>query len=807
MGKIKEESRGLETRSRLYRGNSILVHGGSGALGQAVISIALAYGCDIYTTVSNIKKKQFLLKLFPELKEDQIGNSRDCTFKDMVLRGTKGKGCHIVISCVTGELRTATLYCCSSFGFVVDTSLLLEKEEYNFEMYCLDKCISYCTQQFSTLFEPQNAKDLKRLQLMVSEGIARGYVRPISRVVYAAGEVSRALRLQAGSKHSGRVLLHVQNNDISSTHANFRVNCSADGIQVLLLNNEVLGMQLVDRLISRGARKFVLHCSNKTNSILFKVRSWQKQGVQCTVSYGSAWNENIFDNKILEQVEGIYCLLNSKTQNNNISSSLEKLNSTIRRSNCSLKYFAVIDTRKEVGELIKLTKPHEVFTSIKLPPLKEELRESNFDEDFISINNAVDAIEKALCYKQRVLEVHCSKKPNGNLLHAVADRAGIAIPNDVSHDATLKDLGMNLSKAHNIRTCLYDDYNILLDDSIIPSLKIKDLQDLENGMVKNSFTETKGLKTFFAYIEQDAIQATTDIVFLPTLTISADLRGDEFDIGQTFLCIIPGVEGLHMRFPELSERLKLPALVLQPGLDRPHETIQEMAQRYVEILLKKTQMKKCFYLLGYESGVLVALEMGAILEDHGLTGTIFCIGGAPKEVQATFEEKLGYLKTEESLQIAVARHLFTLLINDDNLEDLENVLNSNFVWKEKLSLCVRKLLGRFNHSIQYVQEFIDAAYARIIQARRYNSKPRPLRSLLISIRPRSTAYKPYSLQGHSQQKVIEYNLEAPLAYAAQDLQCAAIVNRHLDDDVVTEFEKINLCENYIMKYDSYMGID
>lgn len=47
---------------------SVLIHGGAGALGQAVISIALAHDCEVFTTVSDIGKKHFLMKLFPTLK-------------------------------------------------------------------------------------------------------------------------------------------------------------------------------------------------------------------------------------------------------------------------------------------------------------------------------------------------------------------------------------------------------------------------------------------------------------------------------------------------------------------------------------------------------------------------------------------------------------------------------------------------------------------------------------------------------------------------------------------------------------------
>lgn len=53
---------------RFISGISVLIHGGAGALGQAAISICLAFKCKVFTTVSDRQKKAFLLKLFPELK-------------------------------------------------------------------------------------------------------------------------------------------------------------------------------------------------------------------------------------------------------------------------------------------------------------------------------------------------------------------------------------------------------------------------------------------------------------------------------------------------------------------------------------------------------------------------------------------------------------------------------------------------------------------------------------------------------------------------------------------------------------------
>lgn len=52
----------------IAKGNTILIHAGSGGIGLAAIRIALAYGLQVFTTVSTEQKKKFILSLFPQLK-------------------------------------------------------------------------------------------------------------------------------------------------------------------------------------------------------------------------------------------------------------------------------------------------------------------------------------------------------------------------------------------------------------------------------------------------------------------------------------------------------------------------------------------------------------------------------------------------------------------------------------------------------------------------------------------------------------------------------------------------------------------
>lgn len=56
------------TFNPIKKGNSILIHAGSGGIGLAAIRVAFAYGMEVFTTVSNQKKKEFIMQTFPQLK-------------------------------------------------------------------------------------------------------------------------------------------------------------------------------------------------------------------------------------------------------------------------------------------------------------------------------------------------------------------------------------------------------------------------------------------------------------------------------------------------------------------------------------------------------------------------------------------------------------------------------------------------------------------------------------------------------------------------------------------------------------------
>lgn len=52
---------------KMKKGESVLIHAGTGGVGQAAINVCLFYGCEIFTTVGTPEKREFIRKTFPSV--------------------------------------------------------------------------------------------------------------------------------------------------------------------------------------------------------------------------------------------------------------------------------------------------------------------------------------------------------------------------------------------------------------------------------------------------------------------------------------------------------------------------------------------------------------------------------------------------------------------------------------------------------------------------------------------------------------------------------------------------------------------
>jgi fatty acid synthase, animal type len=92
----------LIMRGNLQEGESVLIHSGAGGVGQAAIFICQSLNCEVFVTVGNEEKRDFIKSKF-NIDDTHIGNSHDTSFERQIMTVTKGKGVDIVLNSLTDD--------------------------------------------------------------------------------------------------------------------------------------------------------------------------------------------------------------------------------------------------------------------------------------------------------------------------------------------------------------------------------------------------------------------------------------------------------------------------------------------------------------------------------------------------------------------------------------------------------------------------------------------------------------------------------------------------------------------------------
>lgn len=189
---------------KIKKGYKVLIHAGSGGVGQAAITLALHECCEIFTTVGSQEKRQFIKTLFPQIDDDHIGNSRDTSFEQLVLRQTKGQGVDLVLNCLGGEKLQASVRCLRVGGQFLEIGKFDVLSNNSIGMQVFLREISFnriLLEKISTA--PSETK--KTLWNFLYEGLKDGVVKPLNRTVFSMDQIEEAFRYMAAGKHIGKV--------------------------------------------------------------------------------------------------------------------------------------------------------------------------------------------------------------------------------------------------------------------------------------------------------------------------------------------------------------------------------------------------------------------------------------------------------------------------------------------------------------------------------------------------------------------------------------------------------------------------
>ncbi|KAL7945289.1 putative polyketide synthase [Trichoderma barbatum] len=199
----------LRDIARLQRGESILVHSGAGAVGQAAIGLAKAFGVEeIYATAGSLERAELISKTFG-IPAERILSSRDLDLGDRILALTNGRGVDVVVGSLSGDAFSESCSAIAPFGRIIQ---LCERDVANggrVDMKHLQRnaSLSVVSMAFLARERPLVFKELLETCFNMLQNRALALTSPIT--THHASKVAEQLRLMHAGDHVGKMVFHM----------------------------------------------------------------------------------------------------------------------------------------------------------------------------------------------------------------------------------------------------------------------------------------------------------------------------------------------------------------------------------------------------------------------------------------------------------------------------------------------------------------------------------------------------------------------------------------------------------------------
>nr|XP_050029751.1 fatty acid synthase-like [Dermacentor andersoni] len=287
----------LLMRGHMRAGESILVHSGSGGVGQAAICIALSMGCTVFTTVGNQQKREYLKRRFPQLEDRHFANSHDVSFEEHIRVETKGRGVDIVLNSLAEEKLQASVRCLAHHGRFLEIGKFDLYKNSPLGMSVFLKNTTFHGIMVNDLMgdDPCVLEDKHHVVELVRQGIASGVVRPLDAIRFTRDQVEEAFRFMASGKHMGKVVIQIrpEENEPVLTRASPLMleavtrPCFYEHKSYVIAGGlGGMGLELADWMVSRGCRKLLLTSRTgvRTGYQRLCLQRWRRVGASVHVS-------------------------------------------------------------------------------------------------------------------------------------------------------------------------------------------------------------------------------------------------------------------------------------------------------------------------------------------------------------------------------------------------------------------------------------------------------------------------------------------------------------------------------------------
>ncbi|MCW5733931.1 MAG: SDR family NAD(P)-dependent oxidoreductase [Enhydrobacter sp.] len=237
--------------AKLSARETVLIHGGAGAVGLAAIQLAKWRGAKIIATAGSTAKRELLAAL----GVDHVLDSRSTKFVEEVLRIT-GDGVDVVLNSLAGEAMAASIDCLRPFGRFVE----LGKRDYiantNLGLRPFRRNLSYFGVDLDQLMVGRR-KLGKQIFGELMRLFERRVLTPLPFSTFRGDDIAEAFQLMQQSHHVGKIVVQPPASSSVAAGANTQP-LRTSGTHVITGAFGGFGMEVAKWLVEQGVRSLAL---------------------------------------------------------------------------------------------------------------------------------------------------------------------------------------------------------------------------------------------------------------------------------------------------------------------------------------------------------------------------------------------------------------------------------------------------------------------------------------------------------------------------------------------------------------------
>ncbi len=195
---------GLSDLARIKAGDKVLIHSGTGGVGQAAIAIARAAGAEIFATAGSEQRRQLLR----DMGIEHVYDSRSIEFADQIRRDTDGYGVDIVLNSVTGAAQLAGLKLLALGGRFVEIGKRDIYGDTKLGLFPFRRNLAFCGVDLG-LMSVSHPEQVSQVLATVYRLTAEGTLPMPESTHYPLAEAATAIRVMSAAEHTGKLILDI----------------------------------------------------------------------------------------------------------------------------------------------------------------------------------------------------------------------------------------------------------------------------------------------------------------------------------------------------------------------------------------------------------------------------------------------------------------------------------------------------------------------------------------------------------------------------------------------------------------------